>query len=258
MKNHSLLFFLIFICSLVLGYSVSTRFYPTSLDILPSSMVAAAAGSQNSIETMNNGQRSILFISTTSLTTSNPQLESIWLATYFSTDTVIRLLPIFPTRNQSKSDFDDQLMQSFKLDKLDRIPILDHDFIDLLKKNNYWWSGYIVLDNVAMTKIINLLGGIDINGKILMGDQVVEEFPKVSDDPQDAFSSQAAILQSTCHKLQAISLNPDMSKLFSLLPNHILTNLDSSQLQTEIQSVFADGRKPACRFPTLEISQALH
>jgi hypothetical protein len=256
MKNHSLLYFLIFICSLVLGYSVSTRFYQTTLDILPSSVRAFATGRQNTIETMINGQRSILLISTTSINTPNPHLESIWLATYFSTDTTIRLLPIFPAGNQPISDFEKQLDYSFKLDKPSGTLVLNKEFINVLKNDNYWWSGYIVFDEVALTNIFNLIGGIELNGRTLTGDQIVKEFPKVLDNPQGAFSSQIAMLQSTCSNFQKIT--PDMPQLSSLLPNHIITDLDSNQLQTEMQSLFASGRKPTCRFPTLEISQVVH
>jgi hypothetical protein len=258
MKNHSLLYFLIFICSLVLGYTVSTRFYNTSLDILPSSKQAITSGSQNSIETMNNGQRSILLISAKSINEPNPQLQGIWLVTYFSTGTTIQLLPIFPDGNKPSSDFVEQLIHSFNLDKLNGVRALNQDFINLLKNDNYWWSGYIVVDEVAMTRIINLIGGIDKNGKILKGDQVVEEFPNLLDNPQDSYSSQIVILQSACHKFLEISPNLDMPQLLSLLPNHILTDLDSNQLQSEMQSMFAGGRIQTCRFPMLEISQVIH
>jgi hypothetical protein len=221
-------------------------------------MRLVATGSQNSIETMNNGQRSILLISATSINTPNPHLESIWLATYFSTDATIRFLPIFPAGNRPISDFEEQLDHAFNLDEMNGVPVLSQDFINVLKNDNYWWSGYIVLDEVALTSIVNIIGGINLNGRALMGDQVVEELPKVLDNPQDAYSSQIAILQSVCQKFHDITPDPDMPQLISLLPNHLLTDLDSSQLQMEMQSMFANERKPTCRFPTLEISQVVH
>jgi hypothetical protein len=220
-------------------------------------MRLVATGSQNSIETMNNGQRSILLINATSLNKPNPHLESIWLATYFTTDTTIQLLPIFPAGTQPISDFEEQLDHSFNLDKQNGALILDQDFINVLKNSNYWWSGYIVFDEVAMTKIFNLIGGIDLNGRTLTGEQVVEEFSMLLDNPQEAYSSRIALLQSACHKFQEITPDPDMPQLISLLPNHFITDLDSSQLQTEMQSLYSTTRKPTCKFPTLEISQVV-
>jgi hypothetical protein len=258
MKNHSLLYFLIFICSLLLGYTVSTRFYPTHLDLLPGTVSLVAEGGQNPIESMNNGQRSILLISVRSINNPNQHLESIWLATYITSDTTIRLLPIFPSGNQPISDFEQLLDYSFSLVNEDGVPVLDPDFINVLKNDNYWWSGYIIFDEVAMTRVLDLFGGIELNGRSLTGEQAVNDIPKVLDNPQAAYASQIAILQSACHKIQEFTPNRDLPELISNLPNHVYTNLDSSQLQTEVQSLFANARKPICRFPTFEISQVVH
>jgi len=219
--------------------------------------VAPNSDTGRSIETMNNGQRSILLISARSINTPNPHLESIWLATYFSTDTTIRLLPIYPAGNQPISDFEEKLAHSFNFDKIHGVPVLNQDFLLVLENHNYWWSGYILFDEVALTSILNLVGGIDLNGRTLAGEQALKEFPEVLDNPQDAYSSQIAILQTACHKFQEITPQSDLPQLISLLPKHILTDLEPSQLQAEIQSLYANERKPTCRFPTLEISQVI-
>ncbi len=256
MKNHSLLNFLVFTCFLVFGYSVSSRFYQPDYGILHNTSRPVTTGSQYPIETLNNGQRSFLLIGTTALATSNPHLESIWLATYFSSDTTIRLLPIFPSGDNSPSVFEKQLNLSFGLNKKTGKLALDQDFTKLLENNNYWWSGYFIFDEVALTKIINLLGGIERNGNTLTGEQSVKEFPEVLEYPQDALSSQIAILQSVCRKFSGSSANLDMSQIVSLFPNHIFTSLDSNQLQTEMETLYSSSNYLTCRFPTLEISRS--
>ncbi|MFZ0532493.1 MAG: hypothetical protein WAM09_04885 [Anaerolineales bacterium] len=255
MKNHSLLNFLIFTCFLVIGYSVSTGFYQSDYGILASTMREVTSGSQNSIETMNNGQRSILLISASSISTSNPHLESIWLVTYFSSDTAIQLLPIFPTGKKAISDFEQQLDHSFDLNKKNGNLVLDQDFITVLEKNNYWWSGYFIFDEISLAKLFNPLGDIVLNGKTLSGEQALKEIPEVLENHQEAYSSQIAILQSVCHKYMEIHPDPDISQFISFLPNHILTDLDTNQLQTELETLYSNERHPTCRFPTLEISR---
>jgi hypothetical protein len=257
MKNHSLLYFSIFIGSLVLGYSISTKFYPANLDILPGTVRLVAEGSRTSIDSLDNGQRSILLISATSLQTPNPHLESIWLATYLASDTTIRLLPVYPTGKPSLSDFEQQLDSSFNFVQGNSAQVLTQDFVEVLKKDNYWWSGYVVFDEVAFSRIINDIGGIELNGRPLTGEQAVIGLAKLSDNPQRGFPSQVVVLQSVCHKFQEISPSLDLSQLVTLLPNHIYTDLDSYQLQTEMQSLFSNERKPTCRFPTLEMSQVV-
>jgi len=255
MKNHSILNFLVFTCFLLVGYTVSTRFYQAEYGILPSKIRLVTIGSQNSIETMNNGQRSILLISASSIDTSNPQLESIWLVTYLTSDTTLRLLPVFPTGDEPISDFQKQLNHSFNLNKNNGTYLLDQEFIKLLEDNNYWWSGYLIFDEVALSKIYNLLGSIEMNGKEISGEQALKELPEVLDDPHAAFSSQVAILRSACHKFMEFNHNPDMSQIISLLPNHIFTSLDFNQLQTELETLYSSEHNLTCRFPTLEITR---
>lgn len=257
MKNHSLLFFSIFICSLVLGYSVSTRFYPANLDRFSGRVRLAAAESRPSIASLDNGQRSILLISTTSINTPRPHLESIWLATYFASDTTIRLLPIFPTGKPQAADFEQRLDISFNVEQGNGERVLAQDFLDVLKNDNYWWSGYIVVDEVALTRMLNLMGGIELYGRTLSGEQTVNDLSNTSVGSPAAYSSQVAVLQSACRKFQEMPANVDTLQLITLLSNHIYTDLDSNQLQSEMQSLFSNQRKPTCRFPTLEISQVV-
>ncbi len=257
MKNHSLLYFSIFVCSLVLGYSISTGFYPSNLDPYPGTVQLVVAESPESIQSLENGQRSILLISASSIDTSDPHLESIWLATYFASDPTIRLLPVFLAGEDQASDFEQQLEVSFNFVPGKDAPVLAQGFTDVLKDNNYWWSGYIVFDQVALTSMVNLIEGTEVSRGTLSEEQKGSAFAKLSDSPQGAYSSQVAAVQSACHKLQEVPAFADLSQLTKLLPNHIYTDLDNSQIQTELQSLFSNDRKPTCRFPTLEISQVV-
>jgi hypothetical protein len=258
MKNHSLLYFGIFICSLVVGYTFSTRYYPSDFNLLSGSLRVVKAGTYKSIDTLSSGQRSLLLISTSSLNTQNPNLESIWLATYFPSDSNIRLLPIFPSGDQTISEFESQLIHSFNLKKVNGRPAVNQDFLAALEAENYWWSGYIVLDDVAMAEVFDLLGGIAMKGQILSGEQVLSDLPSAQDDPAEAYSYQITMLQSACNHLAQISANPDLSQLNLILPRHMLTDLEPEQLKEEFQSLLASDRQPACKFPLLEQSQILH
>jgi hypothetical protein len=255
MRNHTTLNFLVFTCFLLVGYTFSTRFYQTGYGILPSTIRLVTAESQNSIDAMNNGQRSILAISATSIDTSNPQLQSIWLVTYFTSNTTIQLLPIYPSGGNLISGFEKQLDHSFDLNKKNGTFLLDQEFIQLLEENNYWWSGYLIFDEAALTEIFTRLGGIELNGKKLSGEQALNSLPEVLDNPHDAFSFQVAILQSACHKFMEKNQDTELSQIISPLPDHILTDLDFKQLQMELETLYSSGHNLNCRFPTLEITR---
>jgi hypothetical protein len=258
MKNHSLLFFTLFICALIAGYSFSARFYPSDFNLLNASLKVVFAHEQKPIAVLNTGQRSILLVTTSSLSTLDSHLESVWLATYLPSGSDIRLLSIYPTGDQPISDFEAQLVNSFGLNKKNGQLVLDEEFQEILVGENYWWSGYLVLDEVAMADIFDLLGGLQLKGQTLSGEQVISELPDVTEEPGNAYSFQIAMLQSACKQFTRVASNAVLSQVRPLLSHHIITDLQSDQLETEIQSQLAGEHQPACKFPMLEKSQIVH
>jgi hypothetical protein len=255
MKNLTLLFFILFIASLVAGYTFSARFYPSDFSLLNSGLKLITAHGQKPINALGTGQRSLLLISTSTLNSLEPQLESIWLVTYFPTSSEVRLLSIYPTGIRPISDFEAQLVQSFGLEKENGKLILDQEFQSMLIDENYWWSGYIVMDEAAQAALFDLLGGIEMKGQILTGDQVLSELPNVLDEPGDAYTFQISMMQSFCKQFARAASNADLSLLSSLLNRHIITDLQPDQLKAEFQSFIAGEGQPACKFPMLEKSQ---
>ncbi|HSB65442.1 MAG TPA: hypothetical protein VLD65_02630 [Anaerolineales bacterium] len=255
MRNHPVLSFLVFTCFLVIGYTLSIRFYQAEGSSFLGSYDKVTTENQPGIAALDNGQRSILMIGASAINGTNPQLESIWLASYFPLDTTIQLLPIYPTGEKSTLGLERQLDQSFSLRKEDGRRQLENGFLDLLEKNNYWWSGYIIYDEVSLAKIFTLLGGIQLNGKTVADSQVLQSVSKVIEDPHNAYSVQIAILQSLCAKFSDINTQPDLTQLMTLFPDHILTDFDANQLQMELEALSSNHNDQTCRFPTLEISR---
>jgi hypothetical protein len=252
MKNHSLLNFFIFTSFLVLGYWISTKFFRAEYGIASSSMSLISTRQPNSVDTLNNGQRNILLIGSSKISNAHPQLESIWLVTYFISEPTIRLLPIFPSGEETSSNFEGQLDRSFDLINEHGTLQLSPEFINTLESNNFRWSSYLVLDKYAARKIIDLLGGIVLNGETTSGDQAIRELPDAIENPQEAFSYQVNVMQATCRKLSDVTSQPDWSQVVSLIPDHAITDLSSDQFLIEWENLLAK-ENPSCNFPTLEI-----
>jgi len=255
MKNPITMNFLLFIGFLVIGYSVSTRFYQPeySAESSPSSLMISR--SSNPIQSLNSGQRNILLIGVNTIEPSEAQLESLWLVTNLPSDSTLHMFPIFPSGNETISDFEVQLYRSFKLDKKNGRLTLGQDFIKTLEENNYWWSGYFVSDHVAMTEILNIIGEAGENRTATFGDQFILESPEGNNNPQKTFSIQLALMQSACQILSGLSQNPDLRQVFSLSPTHLLTDLDFNQFLIEWDTLLSNQQSPNCKFPTLEISR---
>ena len=255
MKNPSSLNFLLFTCFLVIGFSVSSSFNHSDYSGSLNSTSLIARWSSDSVQSLNNGQRSILLIGVDSYNTSHPELTSLWLVTYMPADPTINLLPILPSGSKINSDHRNQLYYSFNLIRKNGDLVLNQGFIDMLAENNYWWSGYIIYDHVALADLVNQLGMVEIDGGIISAEQAISKLPDAMDASPNSFSYQLAIIQTACQNLTGIPQKPVWSQDISLSPTHILTDLDIQGLMTEWEATFSSKHSLNCRFPTLEVSR---
>jgi hypothetical protein len=132
--------------------------------------------------------------------------------------------------------------------------VLGEEFTKVLENNNYWWSGYFIIDHVAVMKILNLRGDAEVNRKVIEVNQPYAGLPAVVENPQSAFTNQLVIMRTACHQLAGLSENPDWSLVSSLIPTHIQSDLDFHQFTLEWEASFSVKHNPICTFPTLEVS----
>jgi len=255
MKAQTLLNFVLFLCLLAVGYSLSTRIYRVGAALDPDSGELVTVNVLKTTQSLNNGQRTILLVGVDSLDTSPPQLTSLWVVSSLPSDLNLRMFPIFPSGKETLSDFETSLRQTFKLERINGKLVLGQDFIGLLSDSNYWWSGYFIFDQVAQLETIDLLGGIEINGEMISGSQLINELPNLEENPRDAFWTELTIVQTACQNLLGVIQNPDWLRLESMAPAHILTDLDIQLYLTELAASVPSQRGLNCRFPTLEISR---
>lgn len=255
MKTHSLLNFLTFTCFLVVGYLYSTRFYPHETGTLFENPHLVSAEDRSSVGTLLNGQRSFLIIITSAINSPSANLESIWLASYVPTDTTLRMMPIFPTSKHTASSFETQLTQSFHLTKQVGSFVPDQSFFDVLADNNYWWSGYFVLDEYALNKISEILAKNETDDPTVAAGIKVGEVLGYLASPQNRYSSDLRTLQTACQKFLATHRDIEISLFLSSLSTHILSDLAPEQIITEWAAFASTGRSPSCKFPALEVSR---
>lgn len=250
MRNSVSLSFLLFIFFMVAGYSVSTLFNHSDHDVFSNERSFAIAKSSDSIQAMNNGQRNILLIGVDTLEANEARLTSLWLVTYLPTEPTLNIFPISPAGDKDTTSFEAKLNRSFNLYLRNDILVPSQSFVKTLERNNYWWSGYIIFDTVALSKLQYFLANEENkSNQSLMG-----VFTGIN-DPQNSYSTQLAIFKSACQKYAELSHNPDWSSFNSLIPNHVLTDMDLQPLILEWDTLLSSRHNPNCRFPILQLSQ---
>jgi len=244
MKNSFSTNFLLFTGFLVIGYLVSYYFFP--YDNFGSARAASESltGSYTPIQVMKNGQRIFLLVGVDSLDPRTAQLKSLWLATYMPSDPSIRLLPILPSKEGINQFIEHPLNRAFELNGVNGRVTLDNGFINYLKENNYWWSGYIVFDETILQKTYLSLNDQSGSNKVVTAAQK-------SPTNMNEISTQVLILQAACQKLSNKLTNPVWSEIESLIPAHIITDMEIQQISSEWENTLASGRGINCIFPTM-------
>ena len=253
MKNTISMNFMLFIGFLVMGYSVSTKFYHPTYAISGGSSLSIATTS-NSIQSLNNGQRNILLILVDTLDPTKANLESIWLLTNLPPDATLHVFPIYPTGSETITKFEKQLPQSFKLDEQNDRLTIDQDTIGYLEDNNYWWSGYFIIDSNSLPKILDTYATGEDFGEIIYQDEFVSDMDGLKNDPQTVFAHQLALMQNICHRLSGIAQNSTSMRNILTDSNHLVSNLEPDQLEIELKKLIENRKNLNCTFPTLEIS----
>lgn len=254
MKNPITMNFILFISFLIIGYSVSTKFYHPSYAFSSGSSLSISTNS-NSIQSLKNGQHTFMLILVDTLDPDTANLESIWLITNLPPEATLQVFPIYPTSSGSITAFEDQLLHCFKLDnKNDRLTI-DQITIKFLEENNYWWSGYFIIESDSLSEILDTLTPTLDFGVITVKDEYVSDQHGKENDPQNIFSYQLAQMQTICNRLSEISQTS--SSISDILTNrkNLATNLEPAQLETELKKLISTKQQLNCTFPTLEISQ---
>lgn len=228
--------------------------YPLpNLDALKSDFDKISSQEQSNLDNKQAPiQQNILVIGVDKLQSPKPRLESIWLIFYFIDSTHLTLMPIYPgiPLNEIASSMDNsRIEQSFEMGP-DRKP--SDKLFSTLKDNHFWWNGYLVLDNTAMTKFVDWIGSAPGSLPYYQsGANAIASLPLARENPQGALHDQTELLQDLCSAAAQLSNISDVSSLYELIIPHVVSNLDVHQLINEWQIRLTQRGRLTCEFPFL-------
>lgn len=193
----------------------------------------------------DNDQYNLLIIGADELNKSGAQLESIWLVAHAKDTSKVSLIPVFPSPNDPIQNLILAKAFSLKNGKPGK------EFWDAMRNTNLWWNGYILTDILMTIRMIDRMGGIEVQDRLLTGSQAVSSIPPWESDPFIAVNYQMLLLEGICNKIsenQKENLKATSEVIFNNLRSitktgAVFTNLTA---QSEIRG------KLICTFPTLE------
>jgi hypothetical protein len=175
--------------------------------------------------------QSILIIGVDDLRNIKPQLRSIWIAAYRSSEKIVYLhglsldTPIpgeegitlqnlftFSAQSGPGMEFTSGLYKILPLD-----PTLS-----------------LVLDEIAFAAIVDYLGGIEIRGNALNGEGVLTFLSLYWDQPALLLENQATVIRALIPKALNLPESPELTDLFNLVPTHAFLSMDISTTVAKI------------------------
>jgi len=189
------------------------------------------------------GQRNLLVIGIDDLSSPSPRLESVWLVSFFPGQSTFTLFPIYPDILENNKSDHEALAKDFSLDANDTP---NQAFFDLLGQET-WWNNYLVIDEAGWAAILDFLGGVVIDGRLLDGSGAPVSLT-LWDDPSASAGGQAALLQAAC--LRAASLHQEeVIQGLSLLAPHLRSDLDLTQAPQDWSTEPGSRLGLHCEFP---------
>jgi hypothetical protein len=192
----------------------------------------------------NKDQRSLLVIGVDQLNSSNPQLRGVWYVAYFPNKAEINLVPLYPAIYEPYRADNNDVAAAFQLN---RSGDLSPKFLAALDTIYDLTLGVPVLfDDFALISLIELLGGVEINGRVIKDKSVVTDIPTALDNVDDALTGQATLLNALCHRAAHQKRLWQPSDLRAIIPNHLRTNFDIDQALADWASLNAIGPEIKC------------
>ena len=237
--------FLLFIS---IGFWIGMRF---EVDLPMQGRISHLKPTPSPIPTLSDGERILLLAGVDQLNTPQPQLKSLWLLTYYLDDRPVQLLPIYPPQENDQSLLESQIQERFSVVKVDGVAQLNPQFLNLLVENDFWLSGYVLIDDHATASIIDMLGGLPTTSGLCSGEQILKSIPQPADHPQKAQSQQATLLRQACLAVTRLSEQPEWDAVTALMPEHMITDLNPVRLLSEIKILVSDLSRLRCEFPSI-------
>jgi len=195
-------------------------------------------------------QRNILIIGVDRLNTQgsqyNPRLESLWMAYFSQWNPLITFVPIYPLTSQEKPTRNGSPQDTFSLN-LDGT--LGSEFVKQLEQDQVLWNSYVILDEISMIEIINMVGcpgkgDCQPTGALILGD-----IPRPWEDNLTAAQGQTDLVKKLCIQASKLTANSRLGRILSLIPRHLRTDLDPTQLLEDWQEMSSTGNNFQCELP---------
>ena len=198
-------------------------------------------------------QNNILLLGVDDLQATQPRLEAAWLVMYITQTPHFTIMPIYPgipAEDGKATKSDGQLAKLFRSDP---VGIPGPGFFSELKDRGLWWSGYFIVDHLALASVIEIVQETTGSEELSANPgQSLLKVPLAWKDPAGARLGQIQVAQAFCEEAALLNANDigAIDHLFLLFPDHILSDIPREQAAAEMVGMLVHNSPLSCEFPT--------
>lgn len=224
-QPRPLLLFLITVTCFAAGlFSVWLRERDAGLGSGSASPTAVSIDPSGDDEPFSGPQVNVLFLGVDQLQSEKPELQAIWIASYRppGDDLYLTGIPVdrVVRRNDTYADLFRWTAGSGP----------DGRFLQALAAQfPLSLDAVVLLDETAFAALIDLLGGIRLEGADLSGSQVLGVLNLLADRPSTLFATQARLLEALAVQAADIEVPPDLSRLWAMIPEHAYLSITPTE-----------------------------
>jgi hypothetical protein len=188
------------------------------------------------------------------LESNRPQLESAWLVLYLAKTPHFTLMQIYPGKPSGQAGAGSPSDDLASLFQSDSQGYPGPDFFSKLKALGLWWSGYVILDRLALAETIDLIANLSggSEGKALSpGSRAVARVPFAGHDLKGAYQGQVELIQKLCAAAQYLNAGHigELEDLFLLFGSHFISDIGREQLAAEMVGMLVHENRISCELP---------
>lgn len=251
----AMIFFLLFgwlITSTLREVSANQPPEQTEMEVIPSGVGVSQPNAVVPGDAVN--QRKVLIVVVDNFQAANPQLVTMWLATYFHPRFQLTLIPIIPSILSENTQDEELFLEDFELNEKGE---LSRDFLKWFETRQIRWDYYLILDEFGLAMLIDEIGGIDLGRGNVSGVRAISQIPLSRENAQAAVFAYAAVARSICRQSGDLFGQVEALDLFNQLSSHLRTDLPEQSIVDEWQRLRSEKTGVFCEFPNLQKSSSL-
>lgn len=239
-----IILFFTLIC-LVIGIQIGVVFNRNFTENAPSVTPTYTAAPVIQPET---NQNNFLIVYVDRIQANRPELKGVWLVVGIPGEFRYTFLPIFPSTGSEASEINQGISGLFSIEEDGS---LSTQFLNELRKYNYFWNHFHLIDDIGIITIYDQLASSSNRDMSTTGSQILAEMQNWRNSPENTITQQHQLFAEICDGVSQVRPEANIIQILELNPEHLSTDIGDEKIIFDWSQIKMDPSRFQCEFPSL-------